>query len=166
MSRVVIALSLLGLTLLVSAGHAQNPYLEPLKPTGFSAQAVALPPRAIGSTTLRARAALAVVIRVAVEDYIPRGLEPMLSIDGVAMPGPSGVIGVQGRVTTLSFLVESADALKDGASLALQWGDDPKTRAQIPGTLRRDAIQPADPSETGRLGLPSLAEWLSRPPPR
>ena len=166
MNRVIIALSLLGVTLVTPLGHTQTPSLQVLKPTGFSAQAVALPPRAIGSTTLRARAALAVVIRLAVEDYVPRGLEPTLLIDGVVTPAASGVTGVQGRTTTLSFLVESADALKDGASLALQWGDDPKTRAQIPGTLRRDAIQPADPSETGRLGLPSLAEWLSRPPPR
>jgi hypothetical protein len=166
MSRVIIALSLLGLTLGVPAGHAQDAYLQPLKPTGFSAQAVALPPRSIGSTTLRARAALGVMVRVTVEDFIPRGLEPTLVIDGIAMSTPSGVTGVQGRITTLSFLVESPEALRDGASLAVQWGDDPRTRAQVPGSLRREAIQPADPGDTQRLGLPSLGEWLFRQPSR
>lgn len=166
MSRLVIALSLLALALVASEGQAQNPYVQPLKPKGFTVQAVGLPSRSVGSTTLRARAALAVVVRVEVEDYVPRGLEPTLLIDGRPAPAPSGVTGVQGSVTTLSFLVETPDALRDGASLALQWGDDAKTRVQVPGALRRDAIQPAASDETQRLGLPSLTDWLSRPPAR
>jgi len=166
MSRVAIALSLLGLVLVASDGHAQNPYLQPLKPTGFSLQALGLPPRAIGSTTLRARAALAVAVQVTVEDYLPRGLEPTLLIDGVPVTAASGITGVQGRVTTLSFVVETPSPLRDGATLALQLGDDPTTRAQVPGVLRRDAIKAPDSDEVRRLGLPSLAEWLSsRPSP-
>lgn len=166
MSRVVIALSLLGLALVALDGHAQNPYLQPLKPTSFSLQAVGLPPRALGSTTLRARAALAVAVRVAVEDYVPRGLEPTLLIDGAPVPAASGVTGVEGRVTFLSFLVEAPELLRDGANLALQLGDEPKTRVQVPGVLRRDAIQAPDQNEVRRLGLPSLTEWLSRQPSR
>lgn len=166
MSRLAIMLSLMGAILVASAGHAQNPYLDPLKPTGFSLQAVTLSPRAVGSTTLRARPTLAVAVRVTVEDYIPRGLEPTLLIDGAPVPAASGVAEVQGRVTTLVFLVEDPDLLKDGARLALQLGDDPKTRVQVPGVLRRAAIQAPDQEEVRRLGLPSLADWLSRRPSR
>lgn len=164
MSRVPTALCIVGLILIGSDGAAQSPYLQPLKPTGFSLQAVGLPPRAIGSTALRAKGALAVAVRVTVEDYVPRGLEPTLLIDGAPVPAASGVTAVQGRVTTLTFLVEAPELLKDGATLALQMGDDPKTRAPVPGVLRREAIQAPDPEEVRRLGLPSLAEWLSRRP--
>ena len=101
MSRMAIAVNLLGLVLFASAGQAQNPYLQPLKPTGFSLQAIGLPPRALGPTTLRAQGTLAVAVRVTAEDYIPRGLEPTLLIDGVAIQTASGITGVQGRVTTL-----------------------------------------------------------------
>jgi len=164
MNRAPVALCLVGLALVGSDSTAQNPYLQPLKPTGFSLQAVALPPRAIGSTTLRARGVLAVAIRVTVEDYVPRGLEPTLLINGVPVPTASGVTAVQGRMTTLTFLVEGPELLKDGATLALQMGDDPKARAEVPGVLRRETIQAPDPDEVRRLGLPSLAEWLSRRP--
>lgn len=166
MSRLAIMLSLVGAALFASDGHAQNPYDQPLKPTGFSLEAVGLSPRAVGSTTLRARPALAVAVRVAVEDYVPRGLEPTLFIDGAPVPAASGVTGVQGRVATLTFLVEDPNLLKDGAPLALQLGDDPKTRVQVPGVLRRAAIKAPDQEDVRRLGLPSLAEWLSRPPSR
>ena len=125
-----------------------------------------LPVRAFGSTTLRARSALAVEIRVTVEDYLPRGLEPTLLIDRLPVRAPSGITAVQGRMTTLSFLVENPELLRDGAMLALQMGDDPKTRVQVPGILRRDAIQAPDVNEARRLGLPSLAEWLSSRPSR
>jgi hypothetical protein len=161
-----IAVNLLGLVLFASAGQAQNPYLQPLKPTGFSLQAIGLPPRALGPTTLRAQGTLAVAVRVTAEDYIPRGLEPTLLIDGVAIQTASGITGVQGRVTTLSFLVEAPGPLRDGATLALQLGDDPKTRVQVPGVLRREGIQAPDPDDVRRLGLPSLGEWLARPSPK
>jgi hypothetical protein len=164
MNRVVIALTLIALVGLPPGVGAQAPAAPLLRPTGFTAQAIGLPPRAIGSTTLRARGALAVAVQVTVEDYIPRGLEPTLLIDGVPVPAASGITSVQGRVTTLSFVVENPDLLKDGAALALQLGDDAKTRAAVPGTLRRDSIRNPDPDESRRLGLPSLADWLSRRP--
>jgi hypothetical protein len=162
MSRGIVALTLAALLVLPLAGRAQGP--PPLRPTGFTVQAVALPARAIGATPVRARATLAASIQVTVEDYAPRGMEPTLLIDGVAVPAASGISGVQGRVTTLTFLVDDPDLLKDGATLALQMGDDPKTRAPIPGVLRRAAIRSPDPDEARRLGLPSLADWLSRRP--
>lgn len=164
MNRVVITLNLMALVLLAPVGHAQAPASPPLRPTGFTVQAVGLPARAIGSTTLRARSALAVAVRVTVEDYVPRGIEPTLLIDGVPVAAASGITGVQGRVTTMSFFVENPDLLKDGAPLALQLGDDAKTRAPIPGVFRRESIASPDPDESRRLGLPSLAEWLSRRP--
>lgn len=164
MNRMLITLNLMALVLLAPVGHAQGPAAPPLRPTGFTVQAVGLPARAIGSTTLRARSALAAAVRVTVEDYIPRGIEPTLLIDGVPVAAASGITGVQGRVTTLTFLVENPDLLKDGAPLALQPGDDAKTRAPISGVFRRESIRSADPDESRRLGLPSLAEWLSRRP--
>jgi hypothetical protein len=164
MNRVVLTLSLLALTLLPLAVHAQGLAVPPLRPTGFTVQAVGLPARAIGPTTLRARPALAAAVRVTIEDYVPRGMEPTLLIDGAPVPAASGITDVQGQVTTLSFLVENPDLLKEGATLAVQLGDDPKTRVAVPGVLRRGAIQAPDPDESRRLGLPSLAEWLSRRP--
>jgi formate/nitrite transporter len=117
--------------------------------------------RAIGSTTLRARSSLAVAIRVTVEDYLPRGLEPTLVIDGAPVSAVSGIAGVRDRVTTLSFLVEDPNILKDSASLELQWGRRSADAREVPGVLRRGAIQSPDPDESRRLGLPSLADWLS-----
>jgi hypothetical protein len=161
MNRAVITISLVAVILLAPVGYAQGPATPPLRPTGFTMQAVGLPPRAIGSTTLRGRSSLAVAIRVTVEDYLPRGLEPTLVIDSAPVSAVSGIAGVQDRVTTLSFLVEDPNILKDNASLALQWGDDQRTRVEVPGVLRRGAIQTPDPDESRRLGLPSLADWLS-----
>ena len=162
MNRMVLTLNVMALVLCPPVGYAQAPGFPPLRPTGFTAEAIGLPPRAIGSIRVRERAALAVALRVAVEDYVPRGLEPTLLIDGVPVAAASGITSVQGRVTTLSFVVDSPDLLKDGASLALQLGDDPQTRVSIPGVLRRESIRAPDPDESRRLGLPSLADWLSR----
>ena len=164
MRRLVMALSMFLSVLAALPAVAQSPYSQPLKPTGVTLQAVALPARSIGQTVMRAKSTLAVAVQVAVEDYLPRGLEPTLLIDGVpAKTAGSGVVGMEGRVTTLSFVLDSPALLKDGAELAIQMGDDARTRAAVPGRLRRQGIQPLDQSETQRRGLPTLDEWLSRP---
>jgi hypothetical protein len=153
----------LGTGLVPLEAAAQRPYLQPLKTTGFTARAVVLPPRTIGKTVIRTKHALAVEIRVQIENYLPRGLEPTLFIEEVPVVAASGVIGVEGHVTTLGFLVEKPEILKEGATLALQMGDDVQTRSRVPGVLRREMIRPLDPDETRRWGLPTLDEWLSRP---
>ncbi len=158
----------LGLALIAVEAAAQAPSPQPpsprvLKPLGFSARAVVLPARSIGSTVVRAASALAVTIEVQVEDYLPQGLEPTLLIDGAPAPGPSGVVGVRDRVTTLGFVVDRAVLLRDGATLSLQMGEDLRTRVQIPGALRLEGIRPLDQAETQRWGVPTLAEWLRTP---
>lgn len=156
-----LVVALLGATPALGADTAPGPYRQPLKPRGMTLQAVTLPPRTIGTHVVRAHPALAVAINVAVADYLPRGLEPTLLIDGMPVRTSSGVSGVQGPVTTLTFLVEDPALLKDGARVALQMDRDPKTRVDVPGVLRRNAIRPPDPAELQRLGLPTLSEWLS-----
>ncbi len=81
---------ILGTGIAPSEAAAQHPYLQPLKPAGFSARAVVLPPRTIGTTVVRAKHALAVEIRVQVENHLPHGLEPALLIGGVPAEAASG----------------------------------------------------------------------------
>lgn len=160
MHRVLTASLFLPMMFCSAASAGQNPYTQPLKPKAFTASATALPPRTIGKTVIRAKHSLAVEIRVEVEDYLPRNMEPTLMIDGVPLVGPSGVAGVEGKITTLFFVVEKPDLLKDKATLTIQMGDDERTRAVVPGALQRDKIKPLDPNETKRLDLPALTEWL------
>ena len=51
MNRVLITLNLMALVLLAPVGHAQGPASPPLRPTGFTVQAVGLPARSIGATS-------------------------------------------------------------------------------------------------------------------
>jgi len=138
----------------------QNPYVQPLKPVGFRARAVVLPPRRIGATVIRSQQALAVEIQVQVRDYMPRDMEPTLLINGAPAGVSAGVMDVQGDVTTLGFVVEKPDLLQEGATLALQVGDVGGTRAAVRGVLRRAVIEPLPEDEAQRSGLPPLSEWL------
>ena len=146
------------------AQDAQDQYNRPLKPRGFTAQAVVLPPRKIGQTDIRADNTLAVEIQVQVNDYLPRALEPVLVIDGKPVKSRSRVVKVEGDTTTLGFILEQPDVLKDEATLSVQMGDEEKTRARVPGELRHERIKPLDKVESDRLRLPQLSDWLKRRP--
>lgn len=139
-------------------------YQKPLAPKGVATQARVLPARSIGTTVLRARPELAIEVLVQVEDYLPRALEPVLVIDGRPLAVPTRVVGVEGRTTTLGFLLEQPGLFREGAALDVQMGDDEKTRARVPGTLSRQQIRPAPPEELKRHDLPSVQEWLDRKP--
>ena len=152
----VLMILLSGLTS-ASTGEPSTP-----RPRGFSAQAIALPAHSIGKTVIRARPALAVDIRVDVEDYTPRGMEPTLIIGGTPVPAASGLVAVEGRVSKLSFVVQKPEFLKDGAKLELQTGEDPRSRVAVPGELKLDSIRPLDPEQSKRFALPSVSEWLKQ----
>ncbi len=141
---------------------AQNTYVQPLKPLGFRARAMVLPPRKIGDTVIRPQQALAVEIRVQVRDYLPRDMESMLVINGVPAGWASGVVDTRGDTTTLGFVVEKPGVLKESASLALQMGDVVTTRVRVPGVLRLGAIELLPEDERRRSGLPTLSEWLGQ----
>ena len=158
-SVMVVAMMLAGIA--VSTARAADP--AP-KATGFTAQAVVLPPRTVGKTVLRDAPKLAVEIRVRVQNYRPGGFEPLLVIDGKPQTLASGVADVQGRETILAFVVESPSLLRDGASLALQMKADGKSRTPIPGRLTRKAIKPLDAKAAEQAKLPALDEWLRGPP--
>jgi hypothetical protein len=158
MHRTIILLFAVGLLLTPIFVEAQS-YLEPLNVKGFEAHAVAF--QAKQATPQEAVATrLGVEIQVQVVNYLPRALEPMLIIDGVPVPTRSRVVNVEGDVTTLGFLVDSPTSLKDGASLAIQMGDEVRTRSRVPETLELDAIKPLEGVEAQRLGLPDLKTWL------
>ena len=161
MRRVLRLLLFLGCTLALTpaARAAENPYQRPMKAKGFTARAVALPARSVGETVLRTAPAVGVEILIQVEDYLPRGLEPTLLIDGKPAKVASGVRSVQARLTTLGFLIESPGVWKEGATLALQMGDDKRTRASVPGTLHRKQVRPLD-QDGDRGSLPALPPWL------
>ena len=165
MARRTLLLIGFALALAGVSAAAENPYRQPLKAKGFSARAVVLPARSVGRTVMRAESALAVEIRIQVEDYFPRALEPTLFIDGKPVRAASGIAGVQGRITTLSFVIEEPGPLKDNATLALQMGDDKRTRSPVPGRLRRHQIHPLEQAETERAKLPTLQQWLRQPKP-
>lgn len=144
--------------LLFSVGFLWTPifvkaqsYLEPLNIKGFEAHAVAFQAKPAATQ-------LGVEFQVQVVNYLPRGLEPTLIIDGVPLLTRSRVVGVEGDVTTLGFLVDTPAPLKDGAILAIQMGDEVRTRSRVPETLKVDAIKPLEGAEA--LGLPDLKTWL------
>ncbi len=141
-----------------AAGQVQEGAVTPQR---FSAQAVVVPARSIGDSVLRAQPTLAVQFQIEVQDYLPRGMEPTLVIDTIPVRGGSGIVSVQGRVTTLGFLVEDPALLRDGAVIQLQLGDDPRTRAQVPGALRLQQIQPPGEDAVRGLSLPTLEQWLA-----
>jgi len=142
----------------------RGPYQKPLEPKGFTAQATVLPARSIGTMVLRAKPALAIEVLVQVEDYLPRALEPVLVINEQSVVVPTRIVNVDGRTTTLGFLLERPELIRESATLGLQMGDDVTTRAQIPGKLSRDQIRPIRDEELKRHGLPTLREWLGRTP--
>jgi hypothetical protein len=137
------------------------------KMTGFTAEAIVLPPRTVGKTVVRASAKLAVEIRVRVQNYRAGGFEPLLVIDGKSQTLDSGVRGVEGKQTILGFVVESPNVLRDGATVALQMAADAKSPTPVPGRLSLKAIKPLPTKESEQARVPALDEWLrSAPPPR
>lgn len=150
---------------LAAADGPDGPGLAPLKPTGFTVQAIVLGPRKVGDTIVRKRSEVAVQIRVTMADYQPRGMEPTLVINGEPQKLDSGVLSVDGQTTTLAFVVDRPALLAEGATLALQMGEKVQERVAIPGSLRRDAIKPLDAATVRREKVPSLKEWLVGPRP-
>lgn len=165
MSHLFITVFLLGFGLFTSDASAKNPYLEPLKPQSYKANAIIAPSRQLGAEVLRKGGTLGVEIQVEVQDFLPRALEPTLVIDGVPVRGPHRIVKVQDRITTLGFLVEKPELLKDGASLAVRMGDDKQTQAKVPGALSQENIQPLAEEKAKQMNMPSLKEWLKRPNP-
>ena len=131
-----------------------------MRPKGFTSRAVVLPPRSIGKTVIRPQPALAVDIRIEVEDYVPRGMEPTLLINGKPVPAASGLVKVGGKVSTLSFVIDQPAALEEGAALELQMGERVESRTRVPGVLRRKEIRPLDLKEAQRQQVPALTDWL------
>ena len=145
--------------LLAAASTAWSADAAP-KATGFTAEAIVLPPRTVGKTVVRSSSQLAVDIRVRVQNYRPGGFEPLLVIDGKPQTLNSGVRGVEGKQTILAFVVESPTLLHDGANLALQLKEDAKSRTPIPGRLSLKAIRPLDAKTTDQEKVPALEQWL------
>lgn len=139
-------------------------YSRPLRVRGFTAQATTLPAQSIGTTVIRKTPAIAVEFLVQVVDFLPRGLEPQLFIDGNPVVAPTRVVKVEDNITTIGFLVEKPNVLKEGAALDIQMGDDIRTRSRIPGQLQRGEIRLIPEEQLRRLGLPSLRQWLETSP--
>jgi hypothetical protein len=146
---------------IAAADGPDGPGLAPLKPTGFTAQAIVLSPLRVGDTIVRKGKEVAVQIRVSLADYQPRGMEPTLVINGEPRKLDSGVVGVDGRTTTIAFVVDRPELLAEGATFALQMGEKAEERVAIPGALRRDAIKPLAAATVKRERVPSLKEWLA-----
>ncbi len=155
---IVAAVLAVPLAAVEASGQVQEGAVTPQR---FSAQAVVVPARSIGDSVLRAQPRLAVQFQIEVQDYLPRGMEPTLVIDTIPVRGGSGIVSVQGRVTTLGFLVEDPALLRDGAVIQLQFGEDPGTRARVPGALRLQQIQPPSADAVRGLSLPTLEQWLA-----
>jgi hypothetical protein len=141
---------------------SQNPYLEPLKPTSFSAQAIVVPVRKPGALGREHKQTLAVEIQVQFEDFLPRNMEPTLLIDGVPVDGGTRVVLTEDRMTVMGFLVKKPQLLKDGAALEVRMEDAPGTRAKVPGMLQRSNIRPLASQPARQADVPSLEEWFGR----
>jgi len=160
MNRCIVLSSGILLAMAAHAGGGETPPRPPIEPKGFVTAAVALPARSIGATVVRAKPALAVEFRVDVANYVPRDMEPTLVLDGTPTSGPSGVLGVHEGITTLGFIVERPDRLRDGAAVALQYGPDERNRVSVPGVFQRADVRPLAPDEAKNLKLPSLDAWF------
>lgn len=151
-------------TFTAAAQDSSDAYRRPLKPRGFTARAVVLPPRKIGDSDVRAESTMAVEVLVDVQDFLPRALEPVLLIDGKPVKSRSRVVKVEGDITTLGFTLDKPAQLKDDAKLSVQMGEEEQTRARVPGELRLERITPLDKGEAERLKLPTLSDWLKDKP--
>lgn len=61
----------------------------------------------------------------------------------------------------MAFLVDEAAVLREGASLAVQMGDQESTRAAVPAPLRLGEIKQLENAAAARsLALPDLQTWL------
>lgn len=147
-----------------AAAQDSQDYRRPMKPRGFNAKAVVLSPRKIGDKQVRAENTLAVEIQVEVEDYLPRALEPVLVINDKPVKTRSRVVKVEGDRTTLGFVLDKPDLLKDDAKLSVQMGEEEQTRARVPGQLQLERIKPLDKDEAERLKVPQLSDWLKAKP--
>ena len=139
-------------------------YRRPMKPRSFNAKAVVLSPHKIGDRQIRAQNTLAVEVQIEVEDYLPRALEPVLVINDKPVKTRSRVVKVEGDKTTLGFVLEKPELLKDDARLSVQMGEEEQTRARVPGQLQLERIKPLDKDEAERMKVPQLSEWLKAKP--
>ena len=156
----LLAIILSAISLGALESTSQNPYLEPLKPKSFSAQAVAVPVSKPGTLAREQQQTLAVEIQVQFEDFLPRNMEPTLLIDGVPVDGGTRVVKTEGHMTVIGFLVKRPQLLKDGAALQVRMGDAPGTQAKVPGMLQRNDIRPLASQPARQAEVPSLADWL------
>lgn len=147
-----------------AAQESTDAYRRPLKPRGFNARAIVLRPRKIGNTDVRLNSSLAVEVQVEVQDYLPRALEPVLVIDGKPVKSRSRIVKVEGDTTTIGFVLDKPELVKDDAKLSVQMGEEEETRARVPGELRLERIKPLDKSDAEQLNLPSLSDWLKAKP--
>ena len=160
MSRPLLAILLSAFSLGAAESPSHNPYLEPLRPKSFIAQAIVVPVEKPGVTARERQQTLAVEIDIPFEDYLPRNMEPTLLVDGVPVEGGSRVVRTEDHTTVIGFLVRRPELLKDGAALEVRMEDQPSTRATVPGTLQRSRIRGLAPDAARQTGLPSLEEWL------
>jgi hypothetical protein len=156
----VIILSIVSLG--ASDSPSENPYLKPLKPQSYSAQAIAVPKRDPGALSFEKEPALAVEIQVPFENFIPRNNEPTLLIDGIPVEGGSRVVRVEGNITVIGFLVKRPELLKEGAALEVGMPDQPSTKVAVPGTLQRNSIRALSEDAAKQPNMPTLEEWFGR----
>lgn len=132
-----------------TAFSESNPYRQALTAVNYEVRTTVLEKKRIGSVELREEASLAVEVQVQVKDFLPRAMEPWLMVNGKKIGYSIGVISVENETTTLGFVVPEHNLMRDGSEIAIQMGDEQRTRAILNQPMRRSAIKPLD-TETAK----------------
>lgn len=70
-----------------------------------------------------------------IREYLPRGLSPVLLIDDEPAAHRYRIIDSNDRITSVGFLLDSPDMLKEGARITVQYGEDSETRSSPIATV-------------------------------
>ncbi len=151
MKNYLISVAFLVLAVLGSgaAFSESNPYRQALEAVDYEVMTTVLEKKSIGSVELRGEASLAVEVQVQVKDFLPRAMEPWLMVNGKKTGYSIGVISVENDTTTLGFVVPEHNLMRDGSEIAIQMGDEQRTRTILNQPLKRSAIKPLD-AETAK----------------
>ena len=142
------------LAVLPAAAHEPNPYRQSLKAKSFSTQVYA--PDVTDTelaTAMRVPRKTVIEVQVVIENFLPRALAPVLIIDGQQASRRSRIVETKNSLTTIGFLVEQPSLLREGASLAVQMGDQNETRSTRTEPFSFERVKRMDEAALGASGL-------------
>ena len=88
-----------------------------------------------------------------IHEYLPRGLSPVLLIDEEPAAHRYRIIDSNDRITTVGFLLDNPDMLKEGGRITVQYGEDSDTRSASVATVSLDKAKILGMDSAKRAGI-------------